>query len=970
MMNTNSEKVLHFDPIVRLSEIADKFISQDNKYTNMKSSLQECIDTLANYQDECKKLKKLSVKNQQDDSDKKDINLLGDIYSLYESAYIYYKIIHIIVLNRIPNLQEFAHSKSQNATKEEEELLKIYNMLVKTLLNDDKIQHIKTYLRNNQVTKNHKTTEEYKKDINKELINTELFNLPLSGSGISAIQLNHLIQIYNDTLLVIDVRPRMEFEESHIKCKNIICIEPVSFNESFTDLELQKKSMITSPSDEVKTFAKKDTFNYIVICTDTDEKKQFYLHQQLVLLDLLMNKSFTKPMFQKNVKIFILEKGFKNWVYKKGECEASSPITDVVKPDFTTTRIQDNNKLIEKPEIQKQSGDSIYIEGNTSALNLQKLPELTANVGYAKDNSMRVMMNSSSNFSYSKDYHLPLQQSPLPQRTPSFKSLFNRNGSIPTVSQNGNPAASPYMTKYSNSGQYNINSESPHKSPSTSQITNAYSLPVNSKPSINLNISRYPETPNLSTVSTNNMNIHNNTMGPISPINSRVITPSSRLDESSSPGHRLVPINSSELYNIKSIENYKPSSGSTMKPLLLKSATSKPPSQSLPSLPQLPSASDTLKSYTNSDKDYDFSIGLENMGNSCYLNCIIQCLLSSHEFTRIFLNNSYEKHINLKSKLGSKGVLARNFARLINTMYTEGSEQSKNDRNGPVKPAQFKLACGSINSIFRSDLQQDSQEFCQFLLDGLHEDLNQCGANPPLKELSPNAEKMREKLSLRIASSIEWERYLTTDFSVIVDQFQGQYASQLRCKVCGGTSTTYQAFSVLSVPVPRGKSCNIIDCFNEFTKVENLETDELWACPHCKKKQPSTKKLTITRLPRNLIIHLKRFDNMLNKNNIFVKYPFLLDLTPYWANDFDGRLPPGVTEELPTRGQIPPFNYKLNAVAAHFGSLYGGHYTSYVDKGKFGWRYFDDTKIRPLKNSYECITSNAYVLFYHRVYGV
>lgn len=375
--------------------------------------------------------------------------------------------------------------------------------------------------------------------------------------------------------------------------------------------------------------------------------------------------------------------------------------------------------------------------------------------------------------------------------------------------------------------------------------------------------------------------------------------------------------------------------------------------------------------------DLDFSVGLVNLGNSCYMNCIIQCLLGTHELSQMFLNDSYKNHINFNSKLGSKGVLAKYFSQLVHNMYRQNTPTSSfsskkklsGDERNAVQPLNFKIACGTINSLFRDCSQQDCQEFCQFLLDGLHEDLNQCGGNPRLKELSEEAEKIREKLSMRIASSIEWERYLTTDFSVIVDLFQGQYASQLKCQVCGRTSTTYQPFSVLSVPLPSLKSCNILDCFQEFTKVETLEKDEQWSCPDCKKRQPSTKKITITRLPRNLIIHLKRFDNMMNKNNVFVSYPHTLDLTPFWANDFDGRLPPGVTE-LPTRGQVPPFSYKLYAVASHTGTLYGGHYTAYVHKGsQRGWCYFDDTNWRRSRSDNECITSNAYVLFYHRVYG-
>ncbi|EDO18435.1 hypothetical protein Kpol_1032p28 [Vanderwaltozyma polyspora DSM 70294] len=882
MVEVDSRKQLLYDPIVRLSGIADKFVMQDATSSNMKVSLQECIDTLANYQDECKKLKR----NEPTLSP-------SERYSIYESAYIYYKIIHIMVLTRIPSLPQFSSAKSSDATNEDKELMQIYNMLVKTLLSDEKIAQIKSYLRANYPDKNSKGKESI---VNKQLLNNEVFMLPLSGSPISAVQLNHLIQMYDSSLLLIDVRPRAEFDSKHIKAKSVICVEPVSFKNSFTDLEVEKKSLITSPQKEIALFQARDKYNYIVIYTQQSEKTQFYMHQQLVLLDILMNKSFAKPLNEKNIKVFTLDKGFSGWVSKKGACE-------------TTT----------------QNGDAIYISGNTSSLNLQNLPQLSPNIGSSMDKSMRDMMSTSADFE-GRTYQLPQQQQPVFARTPSFKNLFNKAKSSSTSSVTSS-------------------------SPAPSQLVRPQ---TSSMPPLEQNFTQYPETPKLLTqINTNTM-----PLSQISPISSRAMSPMTKNMLTQSP-QLPMKISRTTIGNGAMLD---------LKP----HPDSKPPGQPVPALPQLPHhMTGTYQNLNQPKLDLDFTVGLENMGNSCYMNCIIQCLLSTHELSQIFLNNSYEKHINLNSKLGSKGVLAKYFARLVHTMYREGSFKRPLEKNKPIQPIQFKMACGSINSLFKDNTQQDSQEFCQFLLDGLHEDLNQCGANPPLKELSEDAEKMREKLSMRIASSIEWERFLTTDFSVIVDLFQGQYASQLKCKVCGCTSTTYQTFSVLSVPVPHVSSCHILDCFNEFTKVEKLGTDELWSCPTCKKKQPSTKKLTITRLPRNLIIHLKRFDNMMNKNNVFVKYPFLLDLTPYWANDFDGRLPPGVTDELPTRGQVPPFRYKLNAVASHVGSLYGGHYTAYVNKGiNRGWHYFDDTSYRPIKNETECITPNAYVLFYHRVYGV
>ncbi|GCF00335.1 ubiquitin-specific protease doa4 [Zygosaccharomyces mellis] len=863
-----SNSKLRCKSISRLSNVAEQFMIQDSRCgpeASVMVLLQVCLDTLEAYKDEYKSVKKNGEMSQE------------QVYRIYESAYVYYKIVHNLVLNRIPNLTEF-HQIKRRSNASDKKLMELYNMLVKSLLYDEKISSVKTFI------KEHSFDPE-------EVVNNKGLN---NGGFVSANALEHLLKFDDSHTLLVDVRQRSEFEKMHIKANNVICIEPISFKSSYTDLELEKKSMITSPNAEIDIFKKRHEFTFIILYTDGSKENirhDFYIQQEMVLLELLLTRSFSKPL-HKDVKILILEAGISSWKFHGGSCTS-------------------NERALGSPE-----NGAIYLNGNTSGLKLQQLSKLTPSISSSMDSSMKGMMRSMSQDPNNGGLNLPMQQ--------CLHNSANLTNLSPSLSPPQLPLGSPTLSHHPD-----------------------------------MKFANYPTTPKLSErdsasgSSNGNAGSGVHALSNVSPINSRAVTPSHRTVTLSKPPSILMSRSASN-------------GSGTNQPL------SKSSSQQLPVLPQLPTRSSSLQSSLTQTKQYDldFTVGLENMGNSCYINCIIQCLLGTHELTNIFLNNSYERHINLNSKLGSKGVLAKHFARLVHQMH-QNAAFKKTDKVKAVRPYEFKIACGSINSLFRESGQQDSQEFCQFLLDGLHEDLNQCGGNPPLKELSEQAEKMRERLSMRIASSIEWERYLTRDFSVIVDLFQGQYASRLTCKVCNHTSTTYQPFSILAAPVPHAKSCYLVDCFKEFTKVEELEKDEEWSCPYCKKKQPSTKKLTITRLPRNLIIHLKRFDNMLNKNNVLVNYPFFLDLTPFWANDFDGKLPPGVTEELPSRGQVAPFKYKLYAVASHSGSLYGGHYTAYVDKGlNKGWYYFDDTGYRPMRTPTECITSNAYVLFYHRVYGV
>ncbi|ODV97035.1 hypothetical protein PACTADRAFT_48811 [Pachysolen tannophilus NRRL Y-2460] len=378
------------------------------------------------------------------------------------------------------------------------------------------------------------------------------------------------------------------------------------------------------------------------------------------------------------------------------------------------------------------------------------------------------------------------------------------------------------------------------------------------------------------------------------------------------------------------------------------------------------------------ERNLEIITGISNLGNTCYMNCILQCLIGSKSLVKFFLLDNYEKHINFDNKLGSKGVIAKAFYEVVYSMYLKSTTETRGVKY--IIPKQFKHVVGSVNPNFKSLEQQDCSEFLNYILDALHEDLNENGNHERLPELGKNEEEAREKMSIRLASTIEWERYLENNFSSIVDLFQGQYLSRLQCTVCNSTSTTYNSFSTLSLPIPRAKvseGISLEKCFDEFCSSEILKGDDKWFCPHCNKKQETIKTLRISRLPKNLIIVLKRFKlgNYISKLNSFVHYTQFLSLTKYWPS-VESERDKKLLEKLPKRGQNPPFDYKLYGVVNHFGNLINGHYTAYVDKGTRvnksgmvnGWCYFDDTKVYKNCDFQEKVVNvNAYVLFYTRV---
>ncbi len=197
-----------------------------------------------------------------------------------------------------------------------------------------------------------------------------------------------------------------------------------------------------------------------------------------------------------------------------------------------------------------------------------------------------------------------------------------------------------------------------------------------------------------------------------------------------------------------------------------------------------------------------------------------------------------------------------------------------------------------------------------------------------------------------------------------------------------------------SVAATRGKGkgaqkrkLSIDDCLDEFTKTEQLGSDDLWYCPSCKEFRQATKKFDLWKVPDILVVHLKRFSAgrySRDKLDDLVDFPVEgLDL----SNRVEGSKVVHRLEkqgyELPvstSRAHTPEIGaeanddavavdapvYDLYAVDNHYGGLGGGHYTAYAKNHATGqWYYYDDSSVRPVEAD-ACKTSAAYLLFYRR----
>lgn len=203
------------------------------------------------------------------------------------------------------------------------------------------------------------------------------------------------------------------------------------------------------------------------------------------------------------------------------------------------------------------------------------------------------------------------------------------------------------------------------------------------------------------------------------------------------------------------------------------------------------------------------------------------------------IDGRWKTAVNYLNTMGTKGQLTQSFAQILHDLWHQESpvitpysfRVSSTFSLVIVIRALMKIGKKSICTHaqqFAGSEQHDSQEFLNFLLDGLHEDLNRILNKEPIVR-TPEREAELEKLPQQIASQQEWNLYRTRDDSIVVDFFQGQFRNRMECMTCRKTSTTYNSFMYLTLPIPSAKNkISLQQCLDAFVQEEVMEKEDAW----------------------------------------------------------------------------------------------------------------------------------------------
>ena len=369
------------------------------------------------------------------------------------------------------------------------------------------------------------------------------------------------------------------------------------------------------------------------------------------------------------------------------------------------------------------------------------------------------------------------------------------------------------------------------------------------------------------------------------------------------------------------------------------------------------------------DIDEPVLIGLNNLGFTCYINALLQCLNQTEPLTNYFLSEEgsskvYKNNIFIKDP--SSHMLSPSFHETINNLW------DKNNNKKLYSPIYFHQKLIEMNKLFKLNQPNDSKDLLKFILKQLHKELN----TKEKKVLNINKKKefnFDQYDRVKIFNNFLKE-FTNNNCSIISNNFFGITEINIQCLKCKDFFINqgiminpiiydFKIYNVLNFPleevrkmkkeienkkddeVNNGK-INIYDCFDYYQTQKNLNI----FCKRCNKTDESIITTKLFNAPNILVLVLNR-----GKGNIYnVKLDFY--------------------EEIETSKYIQfkqnKIIYKLYAVLTHLGkSGEDGHFISSCKNliDHLWYKYNDSSIIKVNDIKKEVLDfGTPYILFYQK----
>ena len=303
----------------------------------------------------------------------------------------------------------------------------------------------------------------------------------------------------------------------------------------------------------------------------------------------------------------------------------------------------------------------------------------------------------------------------------------------------------------------------------------------------------------------------------------------------------------------------------------------------------------------NQAQDFVRCKGLENLGNTCYFNSVVQTLLHCPLVKQAIMTAPQSIHVLRE--------LRNLFVRMMN-----------NDASTFISPSEC------LNALTNSRQWREAQ----MSLDNRQEDAHE--------------------MFIKLLEHLDEELTRIAEVFNIPNVFNIAIRSTLTCQRCFYTSDKTEYLWLLSLHFPLGfageasnsQELHIYSLMDRYLKLERLP---FHPCSQCGFVGGTVKKLDIVNSPQVLVIHISRFNSGLQKIDAFVKFP--TELNTGHIRSGDGNL----------------LSFQLMGIIAHEGSsIAAGHFLAYILIEGI-WHEADDRRMTRVSRQ-RVSSLEAYILFY------
>lgn len=338
----------------------------------------------------------------------------------------------------------------------------------------------------------------------------------------------------------------------------------------------------------------------------------------------------------------------------------------------------------------------------------------------------------------------------------------------------------------------------------------------------------------------------------------------------------------------------------------------------------------------------DTRIGIANIGNTCFLNVVLQSLRLCPAITELFLTDDISLRDESKKKQLTSG---------LQTLIRDFWRNAPGVSDSPVLvPRGFLQALKSTlatcdDDWWRPGQQSDAAEALQYIIESIHDSMYRQVNMNIVGDVKSGEE------AAQIKSIKSWIEYYRKEYSPIIGQFYGQTLMRIRCSVCDTCSERFEPWFMIKAPIPGsdipgGKVPDLEECILSAFEDEDLSD---YACDTCKAKVAAKMSTGITHFPTFLCVSIKRFTNRNQKVRGRIEWDLdNMDFKKVSAFDRD----PMGNKNFSTQ-------YTTVSVIEHMGSAQGGHYVMY-NRQNDKWYKYDDNSVSTATPD-EVINPDSYV---------